>query len=83
VLWIESLKWLGVSTAFLAQGPDHLIQIISLVSGNRKTREKLAVIWFSKVWIVWKARNAMIFSQKCFDWEQIVEDAKIYCRKIH
>jgi hypothetical protein len=38
------------------------MQFKYLVNGSKKFREKMAVIWYSNVWVVWKARNAFIFS---------------------
>jgi len=53
VVSVESLKWLGISTALQIGGPKHLIRFKSLVNGSRKIGEKLVVIWFANVWVVW------------------------------
>jgi len=37
---------------------------------------------FSNLWIVWKARNAFIFSRKDFDRNKAVDNSKILSWKI-
>lgn len=36
----------------------------------------------SNEWVAWKARNALIFFQKGFNWENVVKDSKILPWKI-
>jgi hypothetical protein len=48
-----------------------------LVSGNRNIIESLGLIWYSNVSTVWKDRNDMTFNQVGFNWEKVVEEAKI------
>jgi hypothetical protein len=54
-----------------------MLLIKGLVSGNRKIRESLGVIWFSNVSTIWKVKNDMIFNQVGFSWEKVEGETKI------
>ena len=72
------MKWLGVPVAFVEGGYAHLKHFLKgLVSGNRKIRESLGLIWFSNVSTIWKVKNDMIFNQGGFNWEKVEEETKI------
>jgi hypothetical protein len=77
VVWSETVNWLGGPVAFVGDGYAHLKFFKGLVSGNRNIIESLGVIWYSNVSTVWKDRNDMTFNQVGFNWEKVVEEAKI------
>ncbi|PNX74083.1 hypothetical protein L195_g012341 [Trifolium pratense] len=61
IVWKESLKWLEVSTTFLEGGVDHLKMFKGLVLGEKKVNGILGVIWVANIFVISKARNAVVF----------------------
>lgn len=52
------MKWLGIPVAFVEGGYARLkLFFKGLVSGNRKIRESLGVIWFSNISTIWKVKT--------------------------
>ncbi|MCI08662.1 hypothetical protein A2U01_0029740, partial [Trifolium medium] len=45
IVWKESLKWLGIYTAFVEGGFDHFKTFKGLVAGGKKAKEMLGVVW--------------------------------------
>jgi hypothetical protein len=77
VVWREIVNWLGIPIVLEKGGYDHLIVLNNLVHGKAKVKEILAIISYSTVYSIWKARNAMVFNQSSYDWENVVDDIKI------
>ncbi|GAU22486.1 hypothetical protein TSUD_296050 [Trifolium subterraneum] len=57
ILWKETLKWLGISTAFPKGGLEHLRMFKGLAVGGKKVKGILRLIWFENIYVTWKARN--------------------------
>ncbi|GAU44404.1 hypothetical protein TSUD_246300 [Trifolium subterraneum] len=76
IVWIGSLKWLGVSTAYSERGFDHLKMFKGLLVGEKRAKGASGVIWFVNIFVTRKARNAVVFRQEGFDREKVVEEAK-------
>jgi len=51
---------LQVSTAFAAEGREHLEQFTGLLYCGKVFRMCFTSIWFASVWSLWKARNMYI-----------------------
>ncbi|MCH91293.1 hypothetical protein A2U01_0012219 [Trifolium medium] len=81
-VWKETLKWLGVPTTFLEGGFGHLKMFKGLVEGSKKAKDMLRVIWFANVFVIWKARNAVVFRQEGFAGEKVVEETKVMSWRI-
>jgi hypothetical protein len=51
IVWKETVKWLGISTAFVEGDYDHLKMFKGLVVGGKKVKDKLGVIWFVNIFV--------------------------------
>jgi hypothetical protein len=59
----------------------HIIAI-AIIGILATAREKISVIWFSTISLVWKTRNDMIFNYVGYDWEKVLEEIKILSWRI-
>ncbi|MCH83014.1 LINE-1 reverse transcriptase like [Trifolium medium] len=82
VVWTETLKWLGISTALSEGGFEHLKMFKGLVPGGKKVKNILQTIWFANIFVTWQARNAVVFSHEGFNGEKVVEEAKVWSWRI-
>jgi hypothetical protein len=64
------------------EGLAHFTIFKNIVPFNVKSRDRIEVIWFTVVSLIWKARNEMIFNQAGFEWENVLEEAKILSWRI-
>jgi hypothetical protein len=76
------VNWLGVPLVFPEGGYSDLIILKNLVPCNIKFRERIGVIWFTTIYLIWKTRNDMIFNQSGYDWEKLLEEVKILSWRI-
>jgi hypothetical protein len=53
-IWSEIVRWIGVSVALAGEGPAHLTIFKNIVPGNVKSRDRIGVIWFTIVSLIWK-----------------------------
>ncbi|GAU43855.1 hypothetical protein TSUD_174730 [Trifolium subterraneum] len=81
-IWREIVRWLGILVVLAEGGPTHLLTLKNLVLGNGKVRDRMGVIWFVVVSLIWKVRNYMIFNHTGFDWEKLLEESKILSWRI-
>ncbi|MCI07197.1 hypothetical protein A2U01_0028262 [Trifolium medium] len=81
-IWREIVRWLGVPVALVEGGLTHLLSLKNLLPGNAMVRDRIGVIWFSVVSLIWKARNDMIFNHAGFEWEKLLEESKILSWRI-
>jgi hypothetical protein len=51
IVWKATVKWLGISTAFVEGDYDHLKMFKGLVVGGKKVKDKLGVIWFVNIFV--------------------------------
>jgi hypothetical protein len=75
-VWRKILNWLGAPTALPDGGYNHLSLLKNIVPCNIKIRDRISVIWFSTISIIWKTRNDMIFNHIGYDWEKVLEEKK-------
>jgi hypothetical protein len=75
---------LGVSTAFLEGGVDHLRLFKGLVPGGKEVGRKIGVVWFSIVASIWKVQNNIVFNMDgWFHWENVMHESKIQAWRIN
>jgi hypothetical protein len=74
-IWKEVNRWLGLC---LIIPPDMATAFAMWVScsNSKKVKKGICLIWYAYVWVLWKARNAFLFSNKAFYVEEIVDDIK-------
>jgi hypothetical protein len=53
---------------------NHLYLLKNLVSSNIKTHDRIGVVWFYAISLIWKTRNDMVFNQIGFDWDKLMEE---------
>jgi hypothetical protein len=70
-IWRKLANWLGIPLAFPEGGHNHLTLLKNIVPCSIKNRDRISVIWFSTISLVWKNRNEMIFKHTGYDWEKM------------
>ncbi|GAU50659.1 hypothetical protein TSUD_241690 [Trifolium subterraneum] len=77
-IWRGIARWLGIPIVFAEGGPDHLLNLKNLVPGNDKIRDRMGVIWFVVVSLIWKVRNELIFNHTTLIWKNCWKRAKSF-----
>jgi hypothetical protein len=75
-VWYKIFNWLGVVIVM----PPNLFTLFDCVSEstrNSKMRRGFRLVWHSVIWLLWKARNDVIFNNTVEDLLEIVERVKI------
>ena len=55
-------KWWGVSAVLSVNAMEHFSQFEALMSGTKKLRKVLVLVWIAVVSILWWNRNNVIFN---------------------
>jgi hypothetical protein len=75
-VWCEIFKWLGVVIVMSANS-FYLFDCLSEVGANKKYRNGLRLVWHTAIWVLWRARNNLIFNNIREDPVDIVEGIKV------
>lgn len=62
-VWYAICKWIGVSSVLHHKGTKVrvLINLKGLIGGGRVFEQRAQVVWFTCIWVIWKARNEKYF----------------------
>ena len=63
-VWYFINRWIGISAGVPAQVLHHFHQFSFSGRISKKRRSILQVIWFAKIWEIWKERNYRLFNDK-------------------
>ena len=75
-IWNHIFRWIGVSSV-LPSDVISLFNQFNFIGGAVKSRRVLLqVIWFAKVWEIWKERNNRVFNDKNSSIPQVVDKIK-------
>lgn len=76
-LWNQLVAWIGTSWAAPRAIDNHLLLFSRLV-GGKKWRRRLGSLWVCTIWVIWKWRNDVLFSNKEWNFRRIGDEIK--CR---
>ncbi|CAJ2675195.1 unnamed protein product [Trifolium pratense] len=74
-IWYEIFRWLGLVIVL----PANLFQCFDSFIGaavGKKCRKMFRMIWHTIVWLIWKNRNDVIFSNSSKEVNEVVDDIK-------
>ncbi|KAL8483406.1 hypothetical protein ACS0TY_026198 [Phlomoides rotata] len=74
-VWMSCLNWLGVASA-LQSDPCRNLSAFRQNARRGKGMLVLVVIWQCMIWLIWKARNAIIFEGVTFNSNNLLEELK-------
>ncbi|GAU30125.1 hypothetical protein TSUD_360180 [Trifolium subterraneum] len=60
--WRGIVRWIGIPVALAREGVAHLTLWKNIVPGSKRSMERMGVIWFAAVTLIWKMRNNMVFN---------------------
>lgn len=63
-VWYECLKWWGLMSSMQGNCKSHFEQFSGLVVGSVNQISLWEMIWYATIWVIWSARNALIFKGK-------------------
>jgi len=75
-IWLNLTTWLDLNFVM----PPNLFIRWECWSGgpiNKKIKKGLQMIWQVAIWIIWKARNGLIFNDEATMWNELVEEVKV------
>jgi hypothetical protein len=75
-VWREIFRWLGL-VLVLPPSLGSLFECFIGAAGNKKVRGGFYLIWHATVWVIWKSRNKIIFSNGVIDLEAVVDMIKL------
>jgi hypothetical protein len=75
-IWYAIFKWLGL----LLIMPPNLFYLFDCLCGaavGKNRRKGYQLIWHATVWLIWKARNDIIFNNEIKDERAVAEGIKV------
>jgi hypothetical protein len=75
-VWCDIFKWLGVIIVMPANC-FYLFDCFSEAGASNKFRKGLRLVWHTAIWVLWRARNNLIFNNIREDPVDIVEGIKV------
>jgi hypothetical protein len=75
-VWYEVCKWLGV----LIIMPPDIMTLFDCLCGavrNKKKKKGFLLVWHTVMWVIWRARNDVIFNGILKDPLELVEEIKV------
>jgi len=75
-IWNLRDVWAGVQSVHHSRPKEHFLSF-EIPSLNVKCNSVWKSVWMSLVWIIWKARNNVIFRNKLSDAEEVFVTAQI------
>ncbi|KAL8510515.1 hypothetical protein ACS0TY_017362 [Phlomoides rotata] len=74
-VWMGCVKWMGVQSVFSSNPSTSLLHFSKLLRG-KKGKILVVCLWECTIWLLWKKRNGIIFSQEQFSLEKLLEELK-------
>ncbi|KAL8529093.1 hypothetical protein ACS0TY_006529 [Phlomoides rotata] len=75
MFWMDCLNWLGVKTALSSSPSINLLHFSRFFRGNLG-KDFAVCVWECVVWLIWKARNAIIFKGEQLGNLKLLEEQK-------
>jgi hypothetical protein len=75
-VWIAIFKWLGIIIIMPPSIPI-LFEYMSSFAKSKKDRNGLMLVWHTTLWLIWKARNDVIFNNLVKAAPECVEEIKV------
>ncbi|MCH92943.1 F-box family protein, partial [Trifolium medium] len=75
-IWNAVFRWLGLVIVI----PPNISLLFDCMTGaapNKKVRKGFALIWHARVWMIWRSRNDIIFSNGVKDPGRVIDDIKL------
>ncbi|XP_058746316.1 uncharacterized protein LOC131619210 [Vicia villosa] len=69
-LWRNIAQWLDIDNFYAADCCSQLLIAVNMLSGRIPTK-RVAAIWLTAWWCIWKMRNNMIFNNAVFDSDEL------------
>jgi len=76
-IWLGIYNWLGLTTVHPKHVADHLLQFEHLGGFSKYTRATFQLICLSSVWVIWRERNAHVFSHKDETLQHLLDKIKL------
>lgn len=74
-------KWIDIYYVMHNDECQHMEQFENILCGGKSISNKLAVIWFTCVWCIWKSKTDKVFQNEKIIIEKVVNEAKMCCFK--
>jgi hypothetical protein len=75
-IWREIESWYGLSSVSLENSLSHFGAFLFMLSLGMKGKTSVLKIWHVVMWVLWRARNYQIYSNKHLILEDVVEGIK-------
>jgi hypothetical protein len=75
-VWKAVFRWLGL-VMVIPPSLSVLFDCFVSAAGNKKGRAAFSLIWHATVWLIWRSRNNVIFSNGVIDPGVVVDEIKL------
>jgi hypothetical protein len=75
MIWYDLYRWLGVVSVLSPSVPMSYAVMVGCGS-NKKRRKGFSIIWLASLWVLWNARNDVVFNNALFDGPKVVDSIK-------
>jgi hypothetical protein len=74
-VWKAVFRWLGLIMV-IPPSLSGLFDCFVAAAVSKKGRAVFSLIWHATVWVIWRSRNRIIFSNGAVDLSEVVDDIK-------
>jgi hypothetical protein len=75
-VWSRIFRWLGV-VFVMPQNLFTFFESFVAAAINKKAVKGFSLIWHTTIWVIWRARNEVLFSNGARDLVKVVDDIKL------
>jgi hypothetical protein len=75
-IWVKIFTWLGVIVVMPAT-LSSLFELLSGLATTKKARKVNLLVWHTTIWLIWRARNEVIFNNSVKAVSDCVEEIKV------
>ncbi|MCI19506.1 hypothetical protein A2U01_0040662, partial [Trifolium medium] len=75
-IWAEMFRWLGV-VVVMPPNLSILFEYLSGLARSKKARKGYRLVWHTTLWIIWRARNEVIFNNLVKVAAEFAEEIKV------
>lgn len=76
-IWVAILTWIDVNLIIPADLFMHWKWWDGLLCNRKENKRGMRIIWQTSLWVIWKARNNIIFNNGVLDMEAAIDEIKM------
>lgn len=76
-VWYECLHWWGFQSPLFDSCKVHYFHFLGILLGSKEQRDIWELVWYATIWVIWNARNELLFKEKQVVISELMEQIKL------